>query len=173
MRSAVCEIEHVLVQASQVAGLPSLAGSEASSVQDGENILYGTGDDPFLKGIRTWLKARQYNTSTTDQLWEALSSAVGRNVGTWMYGWSYESGFPLVRVTLGGITNRDVSISQVCSLGKGPSVALPMQIYSYHRCGERHSTPSECFTTHTTAQPSHHCSGSSSLLPLASKLPCC
>ena len=30
-----------------------------------------------------------------------------------MHGWSYESGFPLVRVTLGGITNRDVSLSQV------------------------------------------------------------
>ena len=82
-------------------------------MQDGNNILYGTGDDPFLKGIRIWLKARLYGTSTTDQLWQAMSSAVGRNVGTWMHGWSYESGFPLVRVTLGGITNRDVSISQV------------------------------------------------------------
>lgn len=82
-------------------------------VQDGNNILYGTGDDAFLKGIRIWLKARQYSTSTTEQLWQALSSAVGRNVGTWMRGWSYESGFPLVRVTLGGIANRDISISQV------------------------------------------------------------
>jgi len=85
-------MSHLLVQGSPFAGLPSLADSEASAVQDGKNILYGTGDDPFLKGIRTWLKARQYNTSTTDQLWEALSSAVGRNVGTWMHGWSYESG---------------------------------------------------------------------------------
>lgn len=86
-------------------------------MQDGENILHGTGDDAFLRGVRTWLKARQYSTSTTEQLWQALSSAVGKNVGTWMHGWSYESGFPLVRVTLGGITNRDVSVSQV----RGPT----------------------------------------------------
>ena len=63
--------------------------------------------------MRTWLKQRQYNTSTTEQLWEAMSSAVGRNVGAWMHGWSTEKGFPLVRVTLGGITDRDVSVSQV------------------------------------------------------------
>ena len=82
-------------------------------MQDGSNILFGTEDDPFIRGVRIWLKARQYNTSTTDQLWAALSSAVGRNVGTWMQGWSYQEGFPLVRVTLGGITGRDVSVSQV------------------------------------------------------------
>ena len=82
-------------------------------MQDGNNILSGTEDDPFIKGVRIWLKAHQYNTSTTDQLWEAMSSAVGRNVGTWMQGWSYQEGFPLVRVTLGGITGRDVSVSQV------------------------------------------------------------
>lgn len=75
--------------------------------------MFGTGDDPFLQGVRTWLKQRQYNTSTTEHLWEAMSSAVGRNVGAWMRGWSTEMGFPLVRVTLGGITNRDVSVSQV------------------------------------------------------------
>ena len=82
-------------------------------MQDGSNILSGTEDDPFIRGVRIWLKARQYNTSTTDQLWAAMSSAVGRNVGAWMQGWSYERGFPLVRVTLGGITGRDVSVSQV------------------------------------------------------------
>ena len=82
-------------------------------MQDGSNILFGTPDDPFIRGVRIWLKAHHSNTSTTDQFWEAMSSAVGRNVGAWMKGWSYEKGFPLVRVTLGGITGRDVSVSQV------------------------------------------------------------
>ena len=81
-------------------------------MQDGNNILFGTEDDPFIRGVRIWLKAHQYNTSTTDQLWAAMSSAVGRNVGAWMKGWSYQEGFPLVRVTLGGITGREVSVSQ-------------------------------------------------------------
>ena len=82
-------------------------------VQDGSNILFGTEDDPFIRGVRIWLKAHQYSTSTTEQLWAAMSSAVGRNVGAWMQGWSYQEGFPLVRVTLGGITGREVSVSQV------------------------------------------------------------
>ena len=88
-------------------------------MQDGSNILVGTEDDPFIRGIRIWLKAHQHNTSTTAQLWEAMSSAVGRNVGTWMKGWSYGKGFPLVRVTLGGITGRDVSVSQVWTSSLG------------------------------------------------------
>ena len=87
--------------------------------QDGTNILSGTEDDPFIRGIRIWLRAHQYNTSTTDQLWAAMSSAVGRNVGAWMKGWSYQEGFPLVRVTLGGITGREVSVSQVWASSLG------------------------------------------------------
>lgn len=89
--------------------------SDFSIPQDGENILYGTGDDPFMKGVRTYLKAHQYNTSMSTDLWEALSTAVGRNVGAWMHGWTFQKGYPLVHVTLGGITNRDVFVLQVPS----------------------------------------------------------
>ena len=84
-----------------------------SFLQDGENILYGTGDDLFMKGVRTYLKAHLYNTSTSTDLWEALSTAVGHNVGAWMHGWTFQRGYPLVHVTLGGITNRDVFVLQV------------------------------------------------------------
>ncbi|BDA42905.1 Aminopeptidase N [Coccomyxa sp. Obi] len=103
-----------------------------SLLQDGENILYGTGDDPFMKGVRTYLKAHEYNTSTSTDLWEALSTAVGRNVGAWMHGWTFQKGYPLVHVTLGGITNRDVFVLQrpftidgVQGCGSGSDPGLP------------------------------------------------
>jgi aminopeptidase N len=88
-------------------------------VQDGENIMYGTGDDPFLRGVRMYLQNHKYNTSTSADLWEALSSAVGRNVGAWMHGWTFQKGYPLVHVSLGGVTNRDVFVLQVTALSGG------------------------------------------------------
>lgn len=88
-------------------------------VQDGENIMYGTGDDPFLRGVRMYLQNHKYNTSTSAELWEALSSAVGRNVGAWMHGWTFQKGYPLVHVSLGGVTNRDVFVLQVMALSGG------------------------------------------------------
>ncbi len=161
-------------------------------VQDGENILAGTTNDPWLRGVRTYLQARlhtarrllvyiccsmhtirdhretpkyhtaqflhcmlsavgvlrhwymntnilltraserqagtrmqdvtlhlapvqahAYNSSTSAALWEALSSALGRNVGAWMEGWTYRAGYPLLEVTLGGLSNSDVFLVQV------------------------------------------------------------
>jgi aminopeptidase N len=84
--------------------------------QDGENILRGTVEDPFIRGVHTYLRAHSFNTSTSAALWEAMSSAVGRNVGAWMHQWTYEKGYPLVHVQLGGLTNRDVTVVQVAPL---------------------------------------------------------
>lgn len=69
-----------------------------------------------MRGIHTYLKAHSFNTSSSALLWEAISSAVGRNVGAWMHQWTYQKGYPLVHVQLGGITNRDVMVVQVREL---------------------------------------------------------
>ena len=63
------------------------------------------------------VQARAYNSSTSAALWEALSSALGRNVGAWMEGWTYRAGYPVLEVTLGGLTNSDVFLVQVSGAG--------------------------------------------------------
>jgi aminopeptidase N len=103
--------------------------------------LYGTNDDPFIRGVRTYLKSHSLNTSTSGHLWEAISSAVGRNVGAWMHHWTYQKGYPLVLVHLGGVANRDVFVVQVmCPVSFAPHLtAFTHACYALHSLATAHS----------------------------------
>ena len=103
-------------------------------VQTGQNILLGAGQDPWLGGVRAYLRAHAYNTSASGQLWQALSGAVGRNVGAWMQGWTYRAGYPLLVVSLGGPQGRDLLLSQVLAL------FILHQHFCAYSPGDRHQT---------------------------------
>jgi aminopeptidase N len=68
------------------------------------------GDDVFRKGIRDYIAAHAYSSTTTADLWNALSDASGKPVGEIAAGWTEQPGFPVVRVKReqGG----DVSLTQ-------------------------------------------------------------
>lgn len=69
--------------------------------------------DPWLQALQAYLQANRYQTATAAKLWAAFNEATGEDVAQWMQPWTYRSGYPLVNVTLGGASGRDVMVSQV------------------------------------------------------------
>jgi aminopeptidase N len=56
------------------------------------------GPDVFRDGIRGYMKARAFSNATSADLWNALSTASGKNVGEIASAWTEQPGFPLVSV---------------------------------------------------------------------------
>ena len=68
--------------------------------------------DAFVQGLQTYLQQHALGTATSAELWAAVAAATGQPVGDWMQKWTYESGFPLLNVTLSGAGGLAVSVSQ-------------------------------------------------------------
>ena len=56
------------------------------------------GEEPFREGIRGYIKAHAYSSSTTADLWRALEESSGKPVRELAAGWTEQPGFPVVRV---------------------------------------------------------------------------
>ncbi|MCJ1345079.1 hypothetical protein MMC31_003284 [Peltigera leucophlebia] len=56
------------------------------------------GVSTFLSGVSDYLKKHQYGNATTNDLWEALSKASGKNVNEFMDPWIRKIGFPVLTV---------------------------------------------------------------------------
>ncbi|EEP79230.1 GTP-binding protein ypt1 [Uncinocarpus reesii 1704] len=56
------------------------------------------GQETFLRGVASYLKAHAYGNATTNDLWSALSKASGKDVTSFMDPWIRKIGFPLVTV---------------------------------------------------------------------------
>jgi len=70
------------------------------------------GPDTFRDGVRRYMKAHAFSNATTTDLWNGLSAASGRNVGTIASGWTEQAGFPVV------------SVKSQCDASGGRTVAL-------------------------------------------------
>ena len=57
------------------------------------------GEEPFRDGIRGYMKAHAYSSSTTADLWRALEESSGKPVHELAAGWTEQPGFPVVRVS--------------------------------------------------------------------------
>lgn len=57
------------------------------------------GEDVFMEGIRQYLKKHSYGNTRTDDLWDALSKASGKEVAEIMRIWTKRVGYPVVTVT--------------------------------------------------------------------------
>ena len=68
--------------------------------------------DAFIQGLQTYLQQHALGTATSAELWAAVAAATGEPVGDWMQKWTYESGFPLLNVTMSGPEGLAVSVSQ-------------------------------------------------------------
>jgi aminopeptidase N len=95
------------------------------------------GEGVFRAGIRAYIKAFAFSNATTHDMWRALSSSSGKDVGAIASGWTEQAGFPLVSVTAGCDSSgaRTIALSQKRFLLRG-SVAddvswkIPLQIRS-------------------------------------------
>ena len=52
----------------------------------------------FLKGVAAYLKKHAYGNATTDDLWQALSDASGKDVKSFMEPWIKKVGFPVLTI---------------------------------------------------------------------------
>jgi len=57
------------------------------------------GEANFLRGVSAYLKAHTFGNATTQDLWDALSKASGKDVGALMEPWIRKIGFPVLTVT--------------------------------------------------------------------------
>lgn len=57
------------------------------------------GADAFRQGLRTYMKRHKYQNTVTNDLWQALSEASGKDVATFMQPWLAQPGHPVVSVT--------------------------------------------------------------------------
>ncbi len=64
------------------------------------------GEEPFRKGMRTYMARHQYANTTSADLWAALEAASGKPVGKLADDWTTQPGFPLL------------GVSQSCAEGK-------------------------------------------------------
>jgi aminopeptidase N len=60
------------------------------------------GTDAFRKGLKLYFDKHAYGNTTGDDLWEALSTASGKDVASFMTPWLTRSGFPLLTVDQAG-----------------------------------------------------------------------
>lgn len=71
------------------------------------------GPDTFRDGIRRYIKARALGNATTADLWNALSTASGKDIGRIAADWTEQPGFPVVSVTVRcDAGQRTLSLSQ-------------------------------------------------------------
>lgn len=57
------------------------------------------GEDVFMEGIRRYLKKHAYSNTTTEDLWESLTDASGKDVVRLADIWTKHVGYPVVSVT--------------------------------------------------------------------------
>ncbi|MBL8122242.1 M1 family metallopeptidase [Candidatus Saccharibacteria bacterium] len=60
------------------------------------------GEEAFRSGLSDYFKKHEYGNTCGDDLWAALSTSSGKDVGAFMTPWLARSGFPVVHVTQEG-----------------------------------------------------------------------
>lgn len=89
--------------------VPVKDGLDVDQVFDAISYLKGSsvirmlashlGQETFLKGVSSYLKAHAYGNAKTNDLWSALSQASGQDVNALMEPWIQKIGFPVLTVS--------------------------------------------------------------------------
>jgi hypothetical protein len=84
--------------------------------------------DPFMAGLTSYLKDRQYKSGTTESLFDHLGKVSGQPIPDRMATWAYRRGFPIVTVSLGGrLTEREPPAGADMTDGQGNQVVVVEQ----------------------------------------------
>lgn len=108
--------------------------------------------DAFIQGLQAYLNQHALGTATSAELWAAVAAATGQPVGDWMQKWTYESGFPLLNVTLSGAGGLAVSVSQAPFATTGPGTCtspwwVPLSYITRNASSAAWSPFQSCTTT--------------------------
>lgn len=68
------------------------------------------GHDAFRAGLASYFKEFAYSNTEADDLWRHLSEASGQNIAHLMNSWISQSGYPVVRVTPDGLSQKQFFI---------------------------------------------------------------
>ncbi|TNN07047.1 Puromycin-sensitive aminopeptidase [Schistosoma japonicum] len=75
------------------------------------NMLHAfLGDDAFRSGLSFYLKKHAYSNAVTEDLWFALSSSSGTDVGSIMRPWTLNVGFPVVSISPINVNNNSLKV---------------------------------------------------------------
>lgn len=76
---------------------------DAISYSKGASVIHQlhayVGADTFKKGLGLYLKRHAYKNTNTEDLWQALSEASGKDIKQFMHGWTSQPGFPILEVS--------------------------------------------------------------------------
>lgn len=76
------------------------------------------GEEKFLKGVSIYLKNHLYGNTVTNDLWEGIGEATGKDIPSIMDNWINKIGFPLLTVTE---SKEGVTVRQDRFLESGPA----------------------------------------------------
>jgi aminopeptidase N len=100
----------------------------------GGTILYMLmnyiGEDDFRTGLKAYFEKHAYGNTVADDLWEALSTSSGKDIGGFMDKWLHASGYPLVETNYDSATGA-LELSQRRFLSDPdatPSDTMPWQV---------------------------------------------
>eukprot|EP00040_Diaphanoeca_grandis_P006210 m.36408 g.36408 ORF g.36408 m.36408 type:complete len:859 (-) comp17353_c0_seq2:231-2807(-) len=87
---------------------------DAISYSKGASVIRMLADmigfDAFKRGLQAYLQKHKYSNASSTDLWEALSTSSGQDVSALMQGWTKQTGFPLVSLSLN--TSNNIVASQ-------------------------------------------------------------
>lgn len=84
------------------------------------------GDEDFSAGLRKYFETHQYGNTVGDDLWDALSSTSGKNVGEFMHSWVNQPGYPVLTAEV--VNDTLVLSQQQFFIGKGEDKGRLWQI---------------------------------------------
>lgn len=62
------------------------------------------GDAAMQRGLKAYFETHKYTNTAADDLWQALSDASGKDIGSFMHAWMTQPGFPVVTANQDGDT---------------------------------------------------------------------
>ena len=65
-------------------------------------LRYALGDEIFAKGLNKYFNEHQYQNTSGEDLWSALSSVSGKDISEFMNSWLTQPGYPVVSAELDG-----------------------------------------------------------------------
>jgi aminopeptidase N len=75
---------------------PSIVYAKGGSVL--HMLMHYIGEDAFRKGLAIYFEKHRYGNTVADDLWAALGTAAGQDIGAFMHDWLTRPGYPVVTI---------------------------------------------------------------------------
>lgn len=100
-RDALANVQPVRVDVSHPDEINSLFDPAIVYAKGGSilrMLMNYVGEDDFRKGLSNYFERHAYSNTSADDLWQALSSVSGKDIGAFMANWLTRPGYPVVDI---------------------------------------------------------------------------